>query len=173
MKLQKENNIRLLVKDEQSLYSPFSPDAEFSEPVKSYIRSKTFGDDYKQQIKLTVISSSPLDEEKFRSSASKWVEEEKAVFEQNYRRFIHLPRAMFIIGVLIIILVSLLKPYFEPLTHAIILIIGTAVAGKGVVNWYEQVPAIRARKWMTEEINNTSTIVFEYTDGQDSSGAGF
>ena len=68
MKLQKENNIRLLVKDEQSLYSPFSPDAEFSEPVKSYIRAKTLGDDFKQQIKLTVISSAPLDEERFRTA---------------------------------------------------------------------------------------------------------
>lgn len=169
MKLQKENNIRLLVKDEQSLYSPFSPDAEFSEPVKSYIRSKTLGDDFKQQIKLTVISSAPLDEDRFRTAAANWVKDEKAGFEQDYKRYIHFPRAMFIIGVLIIILVSLLKPYLDPLTHAIILIIGTAVAGKGVVNWYEQVPAIRARKQLTKEIDKTSTIVFEYGDSQGSS----
>ena len=95
--------------------------------------------------------------------------DEKAGFEQDYKRYIHFPRAMFIIGVLIIILVSLLKPYLDPLTHAIILIIGTAVAGKGVVNWYEQVPAIRARKQLTEEIDKTSTIVFEYGDSQGSS----
>ena len=167
MKLQKENNINLLVKDEQSLYTPFSPVAEFNEPVKSYIRSKILLHDYKQQIKLTVISSSPLDEEKFRSAAANWIEDEIALFAQDEKNSTHLPTAMFIIGVLIIILVSLLKQYFEPLTYAIILIIGTAVAGKGVTNWYEHVPAIKARKWLSEEIDKTSTIEFEYTESQD------
>ena len=33
-------NIRMIVEDEEALYSTFSPDAEFKHPVKSYIRSK-------------------------------------------------------------------------------------------------------------------------------------
>ena len=160
----KVKNIRLLVKDEQSLYTPFSPDDEFSEPVKTYIRSKALGDDYKQQIKLTVISSAPLDEDKFRSASANWIEEEKALFEQNEKRATQLPTAMFIIGALIIILVTLFKSYFEPLTFAIILIIGTAVIGKGVTNWYEHVPAYKAKKWLATEIDKTSTIEFLYED---------
>lgn len=162
MKKQEVNNIRLIVKDEQDLYTPLSPDDEFSDPVKSYIRSKALNADYKQPVKLTVISSSPLDEEKFRSAAANWVREEKTAFELNAKQSTKLPTAMFIIGGLVVIIVSLLKQHFEPLTYAIILIIGTAVIGKGVTNWYEHVPAIRARRWLTEEVEKKSTIVFEY-----------
>lgn len=162
MEQQIVNNIRLLVNDEQSLYTPFSPDDELSEPVKSYIRSKVIGHDYRQEIKLTVISSSPLDEEKFKSAIANWIEDERAVFEQNEKQSTTLTSAIFIIGVSIIILLSLLKQHLEPLTAAIILIIGTGLTAKGVQRWYEQVTTFKAKKWLTAEKGKKSTIVFEY-----------
>lgn len=164
MKQQGIHEIRILAEDEQSLYTPLSPDDEFSEPVKTYIRSKLLGYNLKHQLKLTVISSSPLDEEKFKSATANWVKDEKAVFDRKERYSTILPTVMFIIGGLVVVLMSLLRKYFDPIEYAVIVIIGTAVMGRGVTNWYEHVPAIRTRKWLTNEIEKTSTIVFEYED---------
>lgn len=163
MSTQKDvKNINLLVKDEQDLYTPFSPEDEFNENVKQYIRSQAVGLDFHQQLQLTVISSSPLDEDKFRSAVANWIDQEKALFTLEEKNSTRLETAMFVVGALIIILVSLLKQYFEPLTYAIILIIGTAALGKGVTNWYEHVPGIKAKKWLINEFEKANMIVFEY-----------
>ena len=62
-------NIILVVEGEKSLYTNFSPEAEFDHNVKEYIKSKIAGNEDKS-IRLTVVSQDPLDEEKFRSAVS-------------------------------------------------------------------------------------------------------
>ena len=47
-------NIVLVVDDEESLYNRFNPEAELSEAVKAYIRSKFVGKTGRQNIGLTV-----------------------------------------------------------------------------------------------------------------------
>jgi len=68
---------------------------------------------------------------------------------------------MFIIGASIIILITLLRQFIELLTYAVILIIGTAVLGRGVTNWYEHTLGIKAKKWLLSELNKTNVIVFQ------------
>ena len=63
-------NIILVVEDEKSLYTNFSPEAEFDHDVKEYIKSKIAGEEDNKSVQLTVVSQAPLDEEKFRSAVS-------------------------------------------------------------------------------------------------------
>jgi hypothetical protein len=81
-----QKNIRLVVDDEPKLYTPLSPEDEFNEPVKAYIRSKIAGKDDCQSISLTVMSRDLLNEEKFRSAVSNWIRDEKAVFRKRIKR---------------------------------------------------------------------------------------
>ena len=60
-----------------------------------------------------------------------------------------------------IILTTLLRHFIEPLTYAVIVIIGTAVLGRGVTNWYEHTLGIKAKKWLLNELQKTNTIVFQ------------
>ncbi len=50
-----QQNIRLVVDDEQALYTSFSPEDEFDEPVKTYIRSKAAGKDQTKSINLNPV----------------------------------------------------------------------------------------------------------------------
>ena len=72
-----QQNIRLVVDDEQALYTSFSPEDEFDESVKSYIRSKAASKDQTKSISLTVISKEPMDEERFRAAVSNWIRDER------------------------------------------------------------------------------------------------
>ena len=76
-------NIILVVEDEKSLYTNFSPAAEFSHDVKDYIKSKIAGEEDNKRIRLTVVSQEPLDEEKIRSAVSAWISDEKRVLRQS------------------------------------------------------------------------------------------
>lgn len=76
---QKEKNITLIVNDEKTLYSAFSPEDEFDESVKSYIRSKIAGMDYKQNVRLKVVSRNHIDEDRFRLAVSNWIRDEKTI----------------------------------------------------------------------------------------------
>ena len=63
-----QKDIRIVVEDENSLYSSFSPDDEFNEAVKAYIRSRLSDGISRQSINMTVIARSPMDEERFRAA---------------------------------------------------------------------------------------------------------
>lgn len=76
-------NIILVVEDEKSLYTNFSPEAEFDHDVKEYIKSKIAGEEDNKSVQLTVVSQDPLDEEKFRSAVSNWISDEKKVLRQS------------------------------------------------------------------------------------------
>ncbi len=53
------------------------PAPEFGMFVKSYIRSKISVTGKLKRISLTVLSEKPLDEERFRSAVSNWIQDEK------------------------------------------------------------------------------------------------
>ncbi len=78
-----QTNIILVVEDEKSLYTNFSPAAEFSHDVKDYIKSKIAGEEDNKSVQLTVVSQEPLDEEKIRSAVSAWISDEKRVLRQS------------------------------------------------------------------------------------------
>ena len=70
-------NITLIVNDEKSLYSTFSPEPEFSDKVQMYIKSKAAVEDMEHSINLHVLSRVPLDEDRFRTAVSNWIRQER------------------------------------------------------------------------------------------------
>ena len=61
-----QKNVQLVVKDEQELYTSFSPEDEFTDSVKKYIQSKITGRGFNGFVGLTVISGKPINEERFK-----------------------------------------------------------------------------------------------------------
>ena len=55
MDSKERKGIRLVVEDEKTLYSAFSPEDEFDWAVKSYIRSKLADGGHRQSVDMTVI----------------------------------------------------------------------------------------------------------------------
>ena len=86
MKENKPVNIKIKVDDEETLYTPFTPDPDLNYHIKAYIKTKSAGIDYKSTIALTVISKSHIDEDKFMTAIANWISDEKAIFRnQNCR----------------------------------------------------------------------------------------
>ena len=162
MKQKEYLNIKILVKDEQDLYMRFSPADEFSDSLKRYIRSKTACADQDQHIKLEVTSSAPLDQERFRSAAANWINEEKALFRQEFKRNNLSQIRMLILGIVFIIIGMLLESYINmmPLIYMAITTIGSFGLGRAVAAWIEQLPENRKMLQLTNEMEKTSLIEF-------------
>lgn len=58
-----QTNIKLVVDDEQALYTTYSPEPEFNDQVRWYISTKAATVEKGEDISLTVISQKPLEEE--------------------------------------------------------------------------------------------------------------
>lgn len=56
-------NITIVADNEEKMYQQFSPEDEFSDPMKAYIRSKMASADYRQHIDITVKAREPINEE--------------------------------------------------------------------------------------------------------------
>ena len=52
-------NITIVADNEEKMYQQFSPEDEFSDPMKAYIRSKMASADYRQHIDITVKAREP------------------------------------------------------------------------------------------------------------------
>ena len=93
-----QRNIRLVVENEQDLYTTFSPTDEFNDSVKGYIRSKMTSRGFNRYTGLTVVSRKHIDEKRFRSAVSNWVRDEKRVLSQNRKETVRM-----LIGLLLFI----------------------------------------------------------------------
>ena len=83
-----QKNISIVVENEQELYTSLSPEDEFNDSVKSYIRSKITGGGMKRYVGLTVISRTPIDEDRFRSAVSNWARDEKEALDKGLLKII-------------------------------------------------------------------------------------
>ena len=155
-------NITLVVDDEQSLYNKFSPDPEFSEPVKAYIRSKVVSKGDHQGIGLTVQSRSPLDEEKFRSAVSDWIRDEKALFRKLEKELLRTMVALLIVGSILIILSLTLEKHVEVLKYSLIPILGSLALSKAAGIMVIKIPANTKNRKLINEMEENSVITFEY-----------
>ena len=158
--------IRLAVKDEQILYSPFSPEDEFSRPVKLYIRSKLSGGTHDQRIKLIVTSRERLDEDRFRRAAANWSRDEKEKFTNGYNDMILKLIGLLIAGSILIILCLVLQTRFSVLKYSLLPIMGTLALTKAGGILLIDLPTSRAIKWMIGNLENKNDIEFEYTADQ-------
>ena len=158
----KQNDIRLVVSDEKTLYTPFDPEPEFNSSVKEYIRSKAAVENTGQNINLTVISRQPLDEERFRTAVSNWIIEEKALFRKKENETIRMLVGMLIIGSLFFILSLALQKRFEVLKYSLLPILGSLALSKAAGILLLDMPTVRAQRWMLGEMEKQSVITFEY-----------
>ena len=120
-----QQNIRLVVDDEQSLYSPFSPEDEFNDSVKGYIRSKMITGGFKRYAGLTVISRKPIDEDRFRLAITNWVRDEKEVFKSDRKETLRLMIGMLIFGSLLVVFNIKLQQKFEVARYSLVPIMGS------------------------------------------------
>ena len=157
-----QKKITLVVEDEQALYTKFSPEHEFNESVKSYIRSKTAGKGDHQSISLTVISREPLDENRFRSAVSNWVRDEKVVFGKVEKDMIRTLIGLLVFGSVMIVLSLALQQRFELLKYSLIPILGSLALSKAAGILVLKMPVSAANKKLISEMEETSVITFEY-----------
>ena len=159
-------NITLVVDDEQSLYNKFSPEAEFSESAKAYIRSKIAAKGDHQGLGLTVRSRDPLDEEKFRSAVSSWIRDEKAIFRKIERGLLRTLAALLIVGSVLIVLSLALEKHVEVLKYSLIPILGSLSLSKAAGIMVLKMPINSKNKRLINEMEDSSVITFEYGPAQ-------
>lgn len=160
-KMKDNDTITLVVKQEKDLYSVFSPDDEFHEYVKAYIRSKMMLNGYKKKTRLNVISDEPLDEEKFRSAASNWVKDEKTLFKRNEKKTYLTLASLLAFGSGMILLTLFLQKSITELEYSLMPIMGSLSLGRAAGILILDIPAIRARRYIIGQMEKKSTITFE------------
>lgn len=155
-------NIKLIVSDEKDLYSKFSPEDEFNDSVKAYIKSKITDESSTMGISLTVVSPKPLDEEKFRAAAASWIRDEKAKFRAKEKNTFFMLIGLLIFGsIMLILCLSLQKNIFE-LQYSLMPIMGSLALSKATGILVIDMPVIQAQKWILNAMNKNNVIQFEY-----------
>ena len=162
--------IRLVVNNEQTLYSTFSPEDEFDDSVKSYIRSKIRGMDHSKSFSMTVISREPIDEEKFRSAMSNWGKEEQALLRMEYKDTIRMLIGTLVIGSVLFLLNLPLQERFEVLQYSLIPIIAALALGRAAGILAIDLPTYGVKKRLINEMSKNSLITFEYSHGKNNKG---
>lgn len=168
---QKQDSIKLVVKDEQALYTPFSPEDEFSESVKSHIRSSLSTADRYRSFQLTVISPEPIDEVRFRSAMENWTRNENILFRKTERNTILMLIAMLIFGSIMLVLTMSLEKKIVELKYSLMPIMGTIALNNAVTILIKDMPIISAKRWIIKEMGKNNVIRFEYQNEKKNSSA--
>ena len=158
----KQQNIRLVVDDEQSLYTTFSPEDEFCESVKSYIRSKITASGFKRCTGLTVISRKPIDEDRFRLAASNWIRDEKEVFKRDRNEIVRLMIAMLIFGSVLMVLSIKLQQKYEVARYSLVPIMGSLSLSRATGILILDLPIISSKIRALNRMGEGSAVTFEY-----------
>lgn len=157
-----QKNIKLVVNDEQSLYTPFSPEDEFNESVKSYIRSKLTDGRYSNGISMTVISREPMNEDRFRAAVSNWIRDEKVSFEKRAKEARIALIGGLILGSILLLASIFIEKRVDVLKYSLLPIMGSLALGRAASILIIDVPTIRVERWFFKEIEKNSLIEFEY-----------
>ena len=159
--LKETNYVEIVVNDENDLYTPLSPDNEFEQGVRSYIKSKIALIGYDHNIGLKVISPAPIDEERFRSAVKNWIRDEKISMEQALRESNRIMFGMLVIASVFIILSLVLSKYISVLSYTIIPVLGSVALGRAAGIFITEMPVIKAKQKMADELEMNSPVIFE------------
>ena len=157
-----QTKITLVVNDENSLYSPFSPEPEFSDSVQWYIRTKLAGEDVEKSISMNVISHVTLDEDRFRAAASNWIAQERKFFRKKEKETFRMLVGSLIFATVFIILSLALEQRFNLLKYSIIPILGSLALSKAAGIMAFDMPTSRAQRWILDELEKNNVITFQY-----------
>ena len=155
-------NIRLVVDDEQSLYTTFSPEDEFSDSVKGYIRSKITSSGFKRYTGLTVISRKPIDEDRFRLAVVNWVRDEREVFKRDRNEKIRLMIGMLIFGSVLMVLSIKLQQKYEVARYSLVPIMGSLSLSRATGILIIDLPIISSKIKTLNRMEKGSMVTFEY-----------
>ena len=154
--------IRLDVSDELKLYTPFNPEAEFSESVKKYIKSKAAIEKPGQSFILSVTSRKTLDEERFRAAVADWIREEKALFRIKEQSTILTLLGLLVFGSVFIMVSLALQNQFEVLKYSLLPILGSLSLSKATGILILDMPMGRAQRRIINEMEKKNVVTFEY-----------
>lgn len=155
-------NIRLVVDDEQSLYTTFSPEDEFSDSVKGYIRSKITSSGFKRYAGLTVISRKPIDEDRFRLAVVNWVRDEREVFKRDRNETIRLMIGMLIFGSVLMVLSIKLQQKYEVARYSLVPIMGSLSLSRATGILIIDLPILSSKIKTLNRMEKGSMVTFEY-----------
>ena len=152
--------VKLMVDDEEALYAGFSPEDEFDESVKAYVRSKVADKGRHQGINMTVVSEKPLDENRFRTAVSNWVRDERSLFKRTEKETLIALFGSLAFGSAMIVLSVILGQQYTGLEYSLIPIMGSLALAKAADIMIVTLPINSANKKLLGEMENTSTITF-------------
>ena len=158
--------LKMAVKNEEDLYTPLSPESEFNVGVKTYLSSKVALAEFKNNISLTVISSVPLDEERFRAAVAKWIHDERIVFEQASKISNRMLIGMLLVASLFITVSLSLVEHVNVFSYTIIPVLGSVALGKAAGICITEIPINSAKRKLINELEKNSSIIFQYTDSE-------
>ena len=157
-----QQNIRLVVDDEPSLYSTFSPEDEFSDSVKGYIRSKMITGGFKRYAGLTVISRKPIDEDRFRLAITNWVRDEKEVFKRDKIETLRLLIGMLIFGSVLMVFSIKLQQKYEVARYSLVPIMGSLSLSRATGILIIDLPILSSKIKALNRMEKGSVVTFEY-----------
>ena len=140
-----QKNIRIVVENEQDLYTPLSPEDEFNDSVKSYIRSKITGGGMKRYVGLTVISRTPIDEDRFRSAVAHWARDEKEALGSDRKEKLRL-----LIGL------------YEVARYSLVPIMGSLSLSRATGLLIIDLPILSSQIKAFNRVERGSEVTFEY-----------
>lgn len=155
-------NIRLVVDDEQELYTSFSPEDELDGSVKAYLRSKISANKYNSNLRLTVIPRKPMDEEKFRRAVSYWIKDEKESFSIEEKSTVRMLIGLLIFGSIMILACLSLQKTIDVLQYSLMPILGSLSLSRAASILIIDMPTIRAKRWILGSMEKHNVITFEY-----------
>lgn len=168
-----QKEIRIVVEDEHTLYVPFSPEADFDESLKTYIRSKTTGEKLRQTFVLTVISGKPVDEKRFRSAVSNWIRDERVQFRKEEKETVFRLVGSLLFGSILVVLSIALQQQISVLKYSLLPIMGSLALSSAARILITDMPTVRAKRWMLDDMEKKNVITFEYNnENKDTSSEG-
>ena len=155
-------NIQIVVDNEQDLYTKFNPQPEFSDAAKTYIRSKTTGIATSRNVNIKVIAYVPIDENRFRSAISNWIQNEREVFDAEKKEILHTLFALLIFGSVLLLGSIYLEKVFDSLRYSLLPIMGSLALSRAAGILILDIPTNNAKKGILNKIEQNNVITFEY-----------
>ena len=154
-------DIALNVTNEEQLYNSFDPQRNLlNEEVKSYLLGEVQIEGRMDGINLEVRSTTPIDEERFKSSIRRWIEEEEQSIRVTRRRNVIQQAWMFGSGVLFIALSLLLQPVVNVVWFTVLSTIGAFSMWEAASIWIVQNPKLRLRKHAVKRLDSELALRF-------------
>ena len=160
-------NITLVVKNEEELYTSYSPVPEFNYRVMGYIRSKIGEAAEEGNMSLTVISKKPLDEERFWAASRNWIKDEKRLLKMEQKNNLRTLMGLLVVGSIMIIASVSLQQFNDLLRYTLLPVMGSLALSRSARILILEMPVVNAKQKIIKQIEQNNKIIFKYGDDVD------